>query len=344
MRSAKSGSGNARLKNTPHSALDTSHLEHVPVLLREAIEYLAPKAGGVYVDGTLGSGGHAEEILRRSAPDGIVIGLDRDAEAVDRSRERLSAYGERAVLRQENYRDLDRVLGDLGIGVVDGVLLDLGVSWFHLRTPERGFSFMLDGPLDMRMDRSGARTAADLVNRLPRQELAEIIREYGEEQKAGAIARAIEKARARGPITRTVQLADIISSEFPFHLPRRIHPATRTFQALRIAVNDEMESLREGVQHAHHVLRHGGRMVIISFHSLEDRIAKQLFASWAKGCACPPRVPVCVCGQKPSVRVLTKKPVLPSEEEVERNPAARSAKLRAAEKIQIFGRQGTKIE
>ncbi len=336
MRSAESGSDSAELKNNPQSAIRTPEIEHVPVLLREAIEYLAPRAGGMYVDGTVGAGGHAEEILRRSAPDGMVIGLDRDAEAIDRCRERLSVYGARAVLRQADYRDIDRALGDLGIGAVDGVLLDLGVSWFHLRTPERGFSFMLDGPLDMRMDRSGARTAADLVNRLSRQQLAEIIREYGEEQKAGAIARAIEKARARGPITRTVQLADIISSVFPSHPPRRIHPATRTFQALRIAVNDEMESLRDGMQRAHQVLRPGGRMVVISFHSLEDRIAKQQFASWAKGCACPPRVPVCVCGRKPSVNVLTKKPVLPSEEEVERNPAARSAKLRAAEKIEFF--------
>jgi 16S rRNA (cytosine1402-N4)-methyltransferase len=322
------------MKSNPQSEIRNPEIEHVPVLLREAIEYLAPQAGGVYVDGTLGAGGHTEEILRRSAPDGAVVALDRDVEAVERSRKRLSVYGERAVLRQANFRDIDRVLGGLGIGAVDGVLLDLGVSWFHLKTPERGFSFLLDGPLDMRMDRRGGRTAADLVSRLPREELARVIREYGEEQKAGAIARAIEKARARGPITSTVQLAEIISSVFPPHLPRRIHPATRTFQALRIAVNDEVESLREGLRQAHRVLKPGGRMVVISFHSLEDRVVKQLFASWAKGCTCPPRVPVCVCGQKPSVRVLTKKPVLPSEEEVERNPAARSAKLRAAEKIE----------
>jgi 16S rRNA (cytosine1402-N4)-methyltransferase len=322
------------MKSNPQSEIRNPEIEHVPVLLREAIEYLAPQAGGVYVDGTLGAGGHTEEILRRSAPDGAVVALDRDVEAVERSRKRLSVYGERAVLRQANFRDIDRVLGGLGIGAVDGVLLDLGVSWFHLKTPERGFSFLLDGPLDMRMDRSGGRTAADLVSRLPREELARVIREYGEEQKAGAIARAIEKARARGPITSTVQLAEIISSVFPPHLPRRIHPATLTFQALRIAVNDEVESLREGLRQAHRVLKPGGRMVVISFHSLEDRVVKQLFASWAKGCTCPPRVPVCVCGQKPSVRVLTKKPVLPSEEEVERNPAARSAKLRAAEKIE----------
>lgn len=322
------------MEPNPKSEIRNSQLEHVPVLLREAIEYLAPRAGGVYVDGTVGAGGHAEELLRRSAPDGVLIGLDRDDEAVERSMKRLSSFEGRAVLRQANFRDVDRVLADLGIGAVDGVLLDLGVSWFHLRTPERGFSFLLDGPLDMRMDRRGGRTAADLVNRLPRQELARIIREYGEEQKAGAIARAIERGRVRGPITSTLQLAEIISSVYPPHLPRRIHPATRTFQALRIAVNDEVESLREGLKKAHRVLKPGGRMVVISFHSLEDRVVKQLFASWARGCTCPPRVPVCVCGLKPGVKVLTKKPVLPSEEEVERNPAARSAKLRAAEKIE----------
>lgn len=322
------------MEPNPKSEIRNSQLEHVPVLLREAIDFLAPRPGGVYVDGTLGAGGHAEEILRRSAPDGTVIGLDRDAEAVERSRERLAPYGDRAVARQANFRDMDRVLTDLGVQAVDGVLLDLGVSWFHLKTPERGFSFLQEGPLDMRMDRSGGRTAADLVNRLPREELMRIIREYGEEQKAGAIARAVERARARGPITSTTQLADIVSSVFPPRLPRRIHPATRTFQALRIAVNDEVESLREGLQRADRVLRPGGRMVVISFHSLEDRVVKQLFSSWAKGCACPPRVPLCVCGRRPAVKILTKKPVLPSEEEVGRNPAARSAKLRAAEKLE----------
>jgi len=322
------------MKSNPQSEIRHGEIAHVPVLLREAVDHLAPRPGGIYVDGTLGAGGHAEEVLRLSGPDGVVIGLDRDAEAVERSRERLSSYGARAVLRQANFRDLDRALADLGTAAVDGILLDLGVSWFHLRTPERGFSFMLDGPLDMRMDRSGGRTAADLVNGLPRRDLARIFGEYGEERKAGAIARAIERARARGPITSTLQLADIISSVFPPHLPRRIHPATRSFQALRIAVNDEVEALREGLQRAHGILRPGGRMVVISFHSLEDRVVKQLFAVWAKGCTCPPRIPLCVCGQKPSVRILTKKPVSPSEDEVGRNPAARSAKLRAAEKIE----------
>ena len=297
--------------------------------------FLAPRPGGIYVDGTLGGGGHTEELLRRSAPDGVVIGLDRDGAAVERGRVRLSAYGERAVLRHANFRDLGRVLEETGRRNVDGVLLDLGVSWFHLKEAERGFSFMLDGPLDMRMDRTGPATAADLVNTLTRRELARIIGEYGEEQKAGAIARAIEKARSRGPLTSTLQLASIVSAVFPSYLPRRIHPATRTFQALRMAVNDEMGSLEEGLQHAHQSLLQGGRMVVISFHSLEDRMVKQQFNAWAKGCDCPPRVPVCICGKRPSVKVLTRKPVSAAPDEIERNPASRSAKLRAAEKLAV---------
>ncbi len=321
------------MSNIPNSEFRILNLEHIPVLLREALEYLAPRAGGVYLDGTCGAGGHAAAILERTPPDGRVICLDRDTEAVERSRVRLAVFAERATVRQADFRDMETVLEDLRIDAVDGVLLDLGVSSFHLKTPERGFSFLLDGPLDMRMDRRGGTTAADLVNDLPRRELARIIREYGEDLRAGAIARAIEKARARRPITSTLQLADIISSVFPSHAPRRIHPATRTFQALRIAVNDEMGSLSAGLRKAYAALRPCGRMAVISFHSLEDRIVKQQFAAWAKGCTCPPRMPVCVCGLKPGIKVLTKKPVVPSDEEAERNPAARSAKLRAAEKL-----------
>jgi 16S rRNA (cytosine1402-N4)-methyltransferase len=325
--------GNSAVKKTPNFELETPNVQHKPVLLREAVDLLAPKAGGVYVDGTLGAGGHAAEILKRSAPGGILIGMDRDAEAVDRCRINLAPYGVRVLLRQANYRDLPAVLSELGYETVDGVLLDLGVSWFHLKTPERGFSFMLDGPLDMRMDASSSQTAADLINALSREELVRIIREYGEESRAGAIARAIEKARARGPITRTVQLAEIVSGVFPPYPPRRIHPATLTFQALRIAVNDEMGSLREGLDHIMPCLKPGGRLVIITFHSLEDRMVKQAFARSAKGCICPPRLPVCSCGRKPSLKILTQRPVFPGPEEVEKNPAARSAKLRAAEKL-----------
>jgi 16S rRNA (cytosine1402-N4)-methyltransferase len=304
------------------------------VLLREAIDLLAPRPGGVYVDGTLGAGGHAAKILGRSAPDGILVGLDQDAEAIERSRAALAAYGERAAVRRANYRDLPSVLSELGHGAVDGVLLDLGVSWFHVKTPERGFSFRLDGPLDMRMDLNRPRTAADLVNGLSRDELAKIIREYGEEPRAGAVARAIEKARTRRPITSTLQLAEIVSSAFPPYPPRRIHPATLTFQALRIAVNDELGALREGLGKIIPLLAPGGRIVVITFHSLEDRIVKQTFVAAARGCICPPKLPVCACGKKPVLRVLTQRPVTAGQDEVAQNPASRSAKLRAAEKLQ----------
>ncbi len=307
--------------------------EHPPVLLREAVDLLAPKAGGIYVDGTIGAAGHAREILRRSGPDGVLIGLDQDAEAIERSRNALSSFGKRAVLEQANYHDLPDVLARAGYDTVDGVLLDLGVSWFHLRSPERGFSFLLDGPLDMRMDRARPGTAADLVNTLPRAELAKIIREYGEESRAGAVARAIEKARAREPITSTAQLAGIVSSVFPPYPPRRIHPATLTFQALRIAVNDELAVLREGLDRTIPLIRTGGRIAVISFHSLEDRIVKQAFVEAAKGCICPPKMPVCACGKKPVLKVLTRKPITASDEEIRRNPASRSAKLRVAEKL-----------
>jgi 16S rRNA (cytosine1402-N4)-methyltransferase len=331
--SAELSGGNAEFNNTPHSELDTPHLVHTPVLLHEAVDLLAPKAGGLYIDGTLGNGGHAEEILKRSAPDGVLIGMDQDADAVERCSKSLARYGDRVIIKQANYRDLPMVLTELGHDGVDGVLLDLGISWFHLKTPERGFSFMLDGPLDMRMDTSGPRTAADLVNSLSRVELVKIIREFGEDRRAGAIAKAIEKARVRGPITSTVQLAEIVSSVFPPYPPRRIHPATLTFQALRIAVNDELESLRKGLAGIIPVLKPGGRVAVITFHSLEDRMVKQFFVKEAKGCVCPPRMPVCACGKKPILRILTKRPVTAGEEEVIGNPASRSAKLRAAEKL-----------
>jgi 16S rRNA (cytosine1402-N4)-methyltransferase len=321
------------LANTLSSELITPNVVHIPVLLHEAIDLLAPKAGGVYVDGTLGAGGHAAEILKRSGPHGLLVGMDQDGEAVERSRKNLAVYGDRVIIRQNNFRFVLQVLTELGIQAVDGALLDLGVSWYHLKTPERGFSFQQDGPLDMRMDTSLGQSAADLVNALSRGELARIIREYGEENRAGAIARAIEKARSRGPITRTVQLAEIVSSVFPSHPLRRIHPATLTFQALRIAVNDEMGSLREGLDSLIQVVKPGGRIVVITFHSLEDRIVKQTFVKAAKGCACPPKMPVCACGKKPVLTVITHRPVMAGQAEVENNPAARSAKLRAAEKL-----------
>jgi len=321
------------MNDAPHDGPRTPNLEHITVLLREAVDLLAPRPGGVYLDGTVGGGGHAEEILKRSAPDGVLIGLDQDADAVARSRERLAGYGERAVIVQANFRDVTQVLTGLGIDALDGVLLDLGLSWFHLRDRSRGFSFQAEGPLDMRMNADSPTTAADLVNTLDRQELARIIFQYGEEKKAHAIAKAIERARGRGPITSTVQLAQIVSSVFPPYPPRRTNPATLTFQALRIAVNDEMEALREGLTAAVTVLRTGGRIAIISFHSLEDRIVKQAYVAHAKGCVCPPRLPVCRCEKKADLKILTRRPVMASEIEVTGNPASRSAKLRAAEKL-----------
>jgi 16S rRNA (cytosine1402-N4)-methyltransferase len=319
--------------NNPKSEIRNPQLEHIPVLLREAVDLLDPKSGGVYVDGTLGAGGHAAEILRRSAPDGRLIGMDQDAEAVARCMVNLAAFGSRVVIKQANFREIPAVLSALGYGQIDGVLLDLGISWFHLKTSERGFSFMLDGPLDMRMDTRLLHSAADLVNTLSHDELVTILREYGEEHRAGAIARAIERERARGPIMSTVQLAKIVSSVFPPYPHRRIHPATLTFQALRIAVNDEMGALQEGIDRIIPLLRPGGRIAVITFHSLEDRIVKQTFVKEAKGCDCPPKMPVCACGKKPVLRLITHRAIGPGQQEVEKNPAARSAKLRVAEKL-----------
>lgn len=321
------------MSSAPNAEHRLPDISHATVLLQEAVDLLAPRPGGVYVDGTLGGGGHAVELLERSAPDGVLIGLDQDAAALARSRERLARFGDRVIIRQANFRNLSTVLADLDIAAVDGVLLDLGLSWFHLRSPERGFSFLADGPLDMRMDAGGTVTAAGLVNTLPRGELVRILREYGEETKANAIAKAIERARGRGPLTSTVQLAQVVSSVFPPYSPRRTHPATLTFQALRIAVNDELGALRDGLDQAVRLLKPGGRIAVISFHSLEDRIVKQDFVGHAKECICPPRLPVCSCGKTPVLKVLTKRPVIASVQEVVANPASRSAKLRAAEKL-----------
>jgi 16S rRNA (cytosine1402-N4)-methyltransferase len=308
-------------------------MKHIPVLLREAVELLAPKSGGVYVDGTLGAGGHAAEILKRSAPDGVLIGMDQDAEAVERCTINLAAFGSRVVIKRANFREIPAILATHGYGQVDGILLDLGMSWFHLKTPARGFSFMQDGPLDMRMDTRLPISAADLVNTLSHDELVRILREYGEEHRAGAIARAIERDRERGPITSTVQLARTVSSVFPAYPHRRIHPATLTFQALRIAVNDEMGALQEGLDRIIPLVRPGGRIAVITFHSLEDRIVKQTFVKEAKGCDCPPKMPVCGCGKKPVLKVITRRALVPGKNEVDENPAARSAKLRVAEKL-----------
>ncbi|MCD6541120.1 16S rRNA (cytosine(1402)-N(4))-methyltransferase RsmH [Candidatus Bipolaricaulota bacterium] len=283
---------------------------HEPVMVQEVLRFLDPRPGKLVVDATVGTGGHAEAILERGAE---LIGIDRDPLALEVARERLSRFGDRCRLIQGNFRDLYEILRNQGIEEADGVLFDLGMSSFQLEDPKRGFSFLKEGPLDMRMDPSQDLTAYEIVNRWPEQDIARILREHGEERYAGRIARAIVKSR---PIETTTQLARIVAHCYPpgYH---RIHPATRTFQALRIAVNDELNALREGLLAAIKVLRPGGVVVAISFHSLEDRIVKRTFRQrWIAG----------------EVEILTKKPLTPTAEEVEKNPRSRSAKLRAARK------------
>jgi len=304
-------------------------------MLAEVLALLSPRAGGVYVDGTLGGAGHGRMILEASAPDGILIGFDRDPEALAAARERLAPYGNRVKLVRSNYATMAESLAELGVDAIDGFLLDLGVSSHQLDTAERGFSFQVDAPLDMRMDPEAGVTAADLVNNLSTGELARIIREYGEERWAKRIASFIVKARQEhGTIESTLQLVDCIKGAIPRGAwEERIHPATRTFQALRIAVNDELGSLERGLAAGVELLVTGGRGVVISFHSLEDRIVKTVFRRYAQGCTCPKMLPRCVCGGKPRLRVLTGKPVMAGADEIAENPRARSAKVRAVEKL-----------
>jgi len=300
----------------------------------EVIRFLAPRPGCIYVDGTLGGAGHAGRILEASSPDGKLIGFDRDAEALQAARERLLSFGDRVRLVHGNFTGLAEALGGFGIKRIDGILLDLGVSSHQLDSAERGFSFQKDAPLDMRMDSSSGATAAELVNTLPAQELERIIRDFGEERWARRIAAFIVNAREETPIETTLHLVDIIKGAIPRGAwEERLHPATRTFQALRIAVNDELASLEKGLDLGMRMLNPGGRGVVISFHSLEDRIVKNSFRRLAQGCTCPKGLPYCVCGNTPLLRVLTGRPVMAGEAEVEANPRARSARLRAAEKL-----------
>jgi 16S rRNA (cytosine1402-N4)-methyltransferase len=306
---------------------------HVPVLLNEAIDLLNPHPGGSYLDGTLGGGGHATAILERSSPDGRLLGLDLDPAALQRVAERLSPFGDRVVLAQDSFADLERVARWNGFAPCDGILLDLGLSSFQLAAPERGFAIAAPGPLDMRFNpQANIPTAGDLVNRLSADELTDLFRHFGEEPRARAIARAIVQERGRRPIATTTALAAVVERVSG---PRRgrIHPATRVFQALRIAVNGELAALERALPQAIEILRIGGRLVVITFHSLEDRMVKHYFAGLASPCVCPPDFPICVCGRRPTVKLLTRHGLRPSPAEVARNPRSRSATLRAVEKI-----------
>lgn len=307
---------------------------HTSVLLREVLHFLACKPGGIYVDGTVGGGGHAFGILHETRPDGVLIGIDKDDAAIRASRERLESFGDRAVLVKGSFADIKSILESLNIEKVDGILLDLGVSSHQLKTADRGFSFSADAPLDMRMDRENPVSAYELVNNLPERELEIIIREYGEEFRARKIVRGIAVRRNINPIMTTGELAAIVVDAVKgSRMKERIHPATKTFQALRIAVNDELSSLRRALDDGIEQLAIGGRFSVISFHSLEDRIVKNTFREWEKGCVCPPTFPQCVCNKERKVTVITRKPVKPSQDEINVNPRSRSARLRTAERI-----------
>lgn len=311
------------------------NFSHKPVLLNECIDSLNIKSNGTYLDGTLGGAGHSLEILKK-LDKGTMIGIDQDEFALKISGERLEqAKGNaKVVLIRGNFRDMAKLVKDQGIEQVDGILLDIGVSSHQLDEAERGFSYQQDAPLDMRMDRSRKIDAATIVNTYEEKVIRDIIRQYGEENWASRIASFIVKAREEGRIDTTGQLVDIIKAAIPAQARRDgPHPAKRTFQALRIAVNDELEALKDALDGAVQILKPNGRLSIITFHSLEDRIVKNDFQKREKPCTCPPSFPVCVCGKKPQLKILTKKPVLPSEEELENNPRSRSAKLRTAQML-----------
>lgn len=311
-------------------------LPHQPVLYHEIIHALQPNRGGAYVDGTLGAGGHAWGILEASQPDGLLLGLDLDPQAIELARQRLAPFGERVIIIQASFATLKEQLSQVGWLGVNGIVLDLGFSSMQIDTAERGFSFSTDAPLDMRFSPLTSISAADLVNNLSERELADLIYQYGEEKRSRQIARAIIQAR---PISTTRQLADIVlKASGPIKRATHLHPATRTFQALRIEVNQELKNLQSVLPQAVNALLPGGRLAIISFHSLEDRIVKQYFQRESKDCICPPRQPICTCGHKAVIKLITRSPIRPTEQETARNPRARSAVLRIAEKLHL--RQG----
>ncbi len=303
--------------------------KHVSVLLNEVLENLNIKSDGTYVDGTAGGAGHSKEIAKRLTS-GHLYALDRDPDAVKIATERLS--GLPATVIHTNYADMTEALAEKDVNAVDGVLLDLGVSSWQLDNGERGFSYHADAPLDMRMSQSGT-SAADLVNTLDVQALTDILRDYGEEKFAYRIACNIVKQREKSPIRTTLELSDIISNSVPAAVRRDGHPARKSFQAIRIAVNQEFEAETAGITAAFDMLKPGGRLCVITFHSLEDRLVKNLFQEFSKGCVCPPQIPICVCGRKPRGKLVTRKPIIPSENEIKQNARSRSAKLRVIEKL-----------
>ena len=308
---------------------------HKPVLLGECLDGLDIKPDGVYIDGTAGGAGHSFEIaFRLTEKGGLLLALDQDETAVRVASGRLSQFGEHARVIHSNFRDLAAVCKREGVEQIDGLLLDLGVSSYQLDTPERGFSYQNDAPLDMRMDRRNPLTAYDIVNTYPEGEIKRILWEYGEEKFASRIASNIIRARETAAITTTGELVELIKQSIPAHSRETgHHPAKRSFQALRIAVNAELDVIAPAIRSAVNLMKPGGRIAIITFHSLEDRIVKQTFAELAQGCTCPKDFPICVCGNKPKVKILTKKPILPTEKELNENPRSRSAKLRVAQKI-----------
>ena len=315
-------------------------MHHIPILCDKVVDFLKPKRDGVYVDGTVGLGGHSTAILRTSAPDGRVIGIDLDADALTIAKGRLHAFGERSTLINGNFAEMDVLLEGHSVHVVDGILLDLGVSSLQLDVPHRGFSFNHTGPLDMRMNlghgvddaEETTLTAMQVVNNSTVDVLIDIFKQYGEERFAKRIAHRIVQVRQQEPITTTTQLAEIVKQAVPKEASR-IHPATRVFQALRIYVNAELENLVAGLDVAITLLKPKGCLCVITFHSLEDRIVKHRFQTWAKTCLCPPKTPICICEHSPSVQILTKRPVVPDVTEVQNNRRSRSAKLRAACKL-----------
>ncbi|MCI9623541.1 MAG: 16S rRNA (cytosine(1402)-N(4))-methyltransferase RsmH [Lachnospiraceae bacterium] len=307
---------------------------HVSVLLKETVEQLNIRPDGIYVDGTLGGGGHAYEVLRRLSPKGRLIGIDQDADAIKAAGERLLEFGSRVTIVRSNYCNMRLELQKLGIDRVDGILLDLGVSSFQLDSAERGFTYREDAPLDMRMDRRQARTARDIVNEYSEQELFRVIRDYGEDKFAKNIAKHIAAARAIKPIETTGELVEIIRGAIPAKVRMNGgHPAKKTFQAIRIELNGELEVLKNSLDDMIDLLKPGGRICVITFHSLEDRMVKTIFKTNENPCTCPSHFPVCVCGNKPKGRLAVKKPIVPGEEELTKNKRSKSSKLRVFERI-----------